>query len=212
MASTIMHLCIAKRVNEALLLDEQVLLLGAIAPDMNKFVNLKRNDSHFTEYILGEETVNITKFLNKYHDQISNPFEMGYLIHLLTDKYWLKNIIYKKFTPTNIKKLEDSIEKDIYDNYSSLNIPLIKKYGIDLNVFNNIKLPDTKIKEIPINKLPIFIEKIGLFITESKQNKTRIFSFLEIDKFIFECSKQIIKDLQKINSKYRGDIFDKTDF
>ena len=48
MASAIIHICVAKRVNAILKMPENLLCLGAIAPDINKQIGKdKKNESFF---------------------------------------------------------------------------------------------------------------------------------------------------------------------
>lgn len=48
MALAIIHICVAKRVNEILKMPENLLCLGAIAPDINKQIGKdKKNESFF---------------------------------------------------------------------------------------------------------------------------------------------------------------------
>ena len=77
MASAIIHMCVAKRINEALKLDENALFLGSIAPDISKHVNISKSTSHF---ITDDGDIpDINLFLDKYKMKLSNPFEPIYI-------------------------------------------------------------------------------------------------------------------------------------
>ncbi|MGN1338168.1 MAG: hypothetical protein ACI4WW_06815 [Candidatus Coprovivens sp.] len=204
MASAVIHLCVAKEVNKYLKMDETILLLGSIAPDISKQVGETKEISHFLNPALDDDIPMIDKFLSKYKDLLTNPFEMGYFIHLLTDKYWFRDYIteyvekYAKDKTT--KKLTSAALKNlIYNDYTNINIDIIDKYELPLDLFSNeFELPTSKITEIPMDKLNILIDKMGIIIEESKEEKTFIFDTSDIEIFIQNTVKYIIKDIQML--------------
>ena len=104
MASAIIHLCVAKEVNKYLKMDENELFLGAIAPDISKQIGETKEISHFLDHTNEDDIPNIDRFLSKYKSELNKPFEMGYFIHLLTDKYWFRFINILKNTQKIITK------------------------------------------------------------------------------------------------------------
>ncbi len=204
MASAVIHLCVAKEVNKFLGMDEKLLFLGTIAPDISKEIGQSKEISHFLDHFNEDDIPNIDRFLQKYESELSNPFEMGYFIHLLTDKYWFRDYVYKYIEryalETGKKDLTYSALKQlIYDDYTNINIDLIDKYGLALDLFyEEFKYPTSKITEIPMDKLPIIVEKMGMIIQESKEEKTFLFDTYDIVKFIDETVKYIIKDIQML--------------
>lgn len=207
MASAIIHLCVAKEVNKYLKMDENHLLLGAIAPDISKQIGETKEISHFLDHTNEDDIPNIDRFLQKYRSELENPFDMGYFIHLLTDKYWFRDYVYQyieRYTKNATKKkvTYTAIRDLIYNDYTNINIDLIDKYMLPLDIFcNEIELPTSKIKEIPVDKLPILIEKMGLIIKDSKEEKTFLFDTRDIEVFITNTVKYIIKDVQMLNIK-----------
>lgn len=204
MASAIIHLCIAKEVNKVLGMDEKLLFLGTIAPDLSKEIGQSKEISHFLDHSNEDDIPNIDRFLNKYEEELRNPFEMGYFIHLLTDKYWFRDYVYKYIERYSIESgrkdlTYSALKQLIYDDYTNINIDLIDKYGLSLELFyDKINYPTSKITEIPMDKLPIIVEKMGLIIEESKEEKTFIFDTYDIVKFIDETAKYIIRDVQML--------------
>lgn len=202
MASAIIHLCIAKEVNKYLKMDEKMLLLGSIAPDLAKQIHQTKEISHFLDHSNEDSMPNIDRFLTKYKEELIHPFEMGYFIHLLSDKYWFRDYVYhyiERYTNKESKRgITYTALKDlIYNDYTNININLIDSYELSLDLFfNEMEIPSSKIKEIPVDKLPILIEKMGLIIQESKQEKTFIFDTSEIKEYINNTVKYIIKDIQ----------------
>ena len=207
MASAVIHLCIAKEVNKILGMDEKLLFLGTIAPDLSKEIGQSKEISHFLDHSNENNIPNIARFLNKYSDELDKPFEMGYFIHLLTDKYWYRDYIYEyveRYATENEKKdiTYSALKQLIYNDYTNINIDLIDKYGLSLELFyEEFKYPTSKITEIPMDKLPIIVEKMGLVIEESKEEKTFVFDTYDIVKFIDETIKYIIKDIQLLDIK-----------
>ena len=204
MASAVIHLCIAKEVNKYLNMDEKYLLLGSIAPDISKQIGQTKEISHFLDHTNEDDVPNIDRFLAKYKDELTNPFEMGYFIHLLSDKYWFRDYIYQyieRFTKDNTKKkvTYTAIRDVIYNDYTNINIDLIDKYELSMDMLaNRFELPTSKITEIPVNELNILIDKMGIIIEESKQEKTFIFDTKDIEVFIENTVKYIIKDIQML--------------
>ena len=205
MASAVIHLCVAKEVNKYLNVDEKLLLLGSIAPDISKQIGETKEISHFLDHTNEDDIPNIDRFLQKYRDELDKPFELGYFIHLLTDKYWFRDYVYKyieRYTRNRDKqKLTYTALKDvIYNDYTNINIDLIDKYNLGLDLFENeFEYPKSKIKEIPIDKLPIIVEKMGIIIQNSTQEKTFVFDVRDIEIFVANTTKYIIKDLQMLN-------------
>ena len=207
MASAVIHLCVAKEINKYLKMDENYLLLGSIAPDISKQIGETKEISHFLDHTNEDDIPNIDRFLSKYKNELNNPFEMGYFIHLLTDKYWFRDYVYKfieRYTQDQVKKkiTYTAIKDLIYNDYTNLNITLIDNHSLNLDLFfNEIQLPESKIMEIPVDKLDILIEKMGIIIEESKEEKTFIFDSTDIEEFIKNTVKYIIRDIQMLDIK-----------
>lgn len=49
MASGLIHICVAKEINKYLKRNEQQILLGSIAPDIAKLINISRDKTHFID-------------------------------------------------------------------------------------------------------------------------------------------------------------------
>ena len=208
MASAVIHLCIAKKVNNYLKIDENMLYLGAIAPDLAKQIGLTKRKSHFLDDEHLEDSIpNVDRFVAKYYYELNKPFEMGYLIHLLTDYYWFKyyiNNFVKRYNHSDLDKI--SLKSLIYDDYTSLNQELIDSYMLNLDIFmNKIDYPTSKISEIPMDKLYIVVEKMGQIIMNAKVKKKILFDKTDIIDFIENISNKIIEDLKnyKLIKEYK---------
>ena len=207
MASAIIHLCIAKEVNKYLKMNDYDLMVGSIAPDISKEIGETKEISHFLDHSSEDDIPNINRFLDKYRNDLHNPFTMGYFIHLLTDKYWFRDYIYQyieRYTRENVKKkvTYTAIRDLIYNDYTNINTDLIDKYELPLDIFyEEYHEPKTTIKEIPIDKLDVLIDKMGLIIEETKKEKNFIFNMNDIEVFITNSVKYIIKDIQLLGIK-----------
>ena len=205
MASSVIHMCVAKEINKYLNRNEKEILIGSIAPDISKQINEDKIKSHFLDK--NDNIPNLEKFLLKYKHNLNNDFVMGYYIHLYTDYLW-----FKYFFPSFVKKdfiytldgnklflSSEDKTKYIYNDYTNLNIKLLDEYNLDLSIFYEDK-PDfiNIIQEIPTDKIQIIIDKAGLIIKNSKEYKQFVFDLEEINKFIKFSVDVIIKDIEKI--------------
>ena len=92
MPSAIIHASVAKKINKVLKLDEELFILGNIAPDCWR--NGKNFGSRALSHFLPDNAVDedYHLFYNKYKNNLNDPFVIGYLIHLMTDFYWRHNV------------------------------------------------------------------------------------------------------------------------
>lgn len=205
MASAIIHLCVAKKVNEILKMDEKMLSLGAIAPDISKIIGESKNKSHFLDQDPEYSIPNDKRFYKKYQTELTKPFEMGYFIHLLTDKYWFRDYINRYIDEYTTEKYIPSLSYTamkslIYNDYTRLNSDLVSAHNLDLYLFaNEITYPKSKITEIPIDKLPLVVEKMGLIIKNMDTQKPLMLNLNRINEFIDECTANILIDLKNYN-------------
>ena len=202
MASAVIHLCVAKKIHNYLQNDERLFSLGAIAPDIAKQVGESKNKSHFLNKNGSEDSLpHYERFIKKYKKDLDKPFELGYLVHLMTDFYWFQDYI-----PKMIKDYTDdkdarytALKNIIYNDYTSLNQDLIDAYMIDLYYFQNeIKYPKSKIDEIPMDKINLLVDKMGLMIKNMNRKKLLIMDEKEIFAFIETTSNKIIDDLIRL--------------
>lgn len=205
MASAVIHIAVAKEINKDLKMNEKELFLGTIAPDISKQLGESKVKSHF---LLNDKTdlPIFDKFLDKYKNNLNNPFIMGYYIHLFTDYLWFKYFIpeitnssdyIKVLSGNKIKCTKEEIEKLIYNDYTNLNISLIEEYDLDLSLFyEDIEIPNIKFDEIPLNKLQVIVDQMGIIIENSKKEYTYSFNIDNVKQFIELCKKIISNDIE----------------
>lgn len=204
MASSVIHMCIAKKINQKLKFPENMLLLGSIAPDLSKHIGQTKEKSHF---LTEDNHIDIDKFLKKYQSQLTDPFLMGYFIHLYTDllwdKYFVSEIIEKNtihlLNGETIEKNPETYKKLIYQDYTNLNIQLIDYYQLDLSLFyEEAVIPKIQMDEIPVEKLSLLINHTGIIIENTKEKKSYTFNLDNIKSFIELCSKLIISVIEEV--------------
>ena len=91
MPTPMLHVAIAKKVNEKLLLEKDLLYIGCL---MTNWTNVEYHVSHFKSEDEGIEGLSKPDmFVEKYESKLDDPLVLGYLIHLLTDRFWNKYMV-----------------------------------------------------------------------------------------------------------------------
>lgn len=129
------HLCVGKRVAEKLNINQCMeYYIGVVSADSWRNSSSTKLGTHFLDSI---DSINYHYdfFYKKYSSYMNNEFVIGYLIHLITDKYWYSN----SFVTSNIYE-------DEYDALKRLCSNLIERYSIP-----KLFLPDNLVN--PISEL-----------------------------------------------------------
>lgn len=205
MASAIIHLAVAKVLEPYLnIKNRKDYYLGSIAPDIAKQIGRTKQESHFL-YDEKEDVPNIKMFTNKYKEFYKKDFDLGYYIHLFTDKLWFDKFLSTLVQSNSIRLIDGTIvnippeelQQLIYSDYTNLNIKVIEEYNMDLSLFyEEFQIPNTEITEIPIEKLNILIDKMGVIIENSKQEKNYLFDIYLIKEFIEEAKTRILQEIK----------------
>ena len=211
MASAIIHLAVAKVLRPYLdIKNEKDYYLGAIAPDIAKQIGRTKQESHFL-YNEKEDVPNIKMFTDKYPDFYKKDFDLGYYIHLFTDKIWFDKFLRTLIQSDSLRLIDgtimrctgDELTKLIYSDYTNLNIKVIEEYDMDLSLFyEDFQIPDTEITEIPKEKLNILLEKMSIIIENSKEEKNYIFDIYLIKEFIEETKIRILQELKNYEQQH----------
>lgn len=207
MASSIIHICVAKEINKIIKRNSDNLYIGTIAPDISKLVGLPKRQSHFVSDL--EETENLpdlNKFLIRYKDNLNDDFVLGYYIHLYTDYLWFKYFLTEIMDKNFVTKLDGTTVNVkgsmqiyyIYNDYTNMNEQLLDLYNLDCKIFYN-ELPkfNNIIKEIPMDKINLIVNEVGLILEKTKQKKDLIFNIDQVQKFIETSTKIILSDLKE---------------
>lgn len=208
MASSVIHMAVANEINRVIKRNNDRLLIGSIAPDIWKNIGESKVKSHF----LDDESTsipNIDKFLSKYKNNLDDDFVLGYFIHLYTDYLWFKyflpeiynrdNNMITKIDGTIVKCNEDMFNEYIYNDYTNLNIRLLEEYNMDLSIFfNDIPHLDNIIDEIPMDNISIIVDKVGIIIQNTKEQKELIFDIKNIKTFVNLSVELILAKLKEL--------------
>lgn len=206
MASAMIHIAVAKLLeNELNIKNKKDYYLGSIAPDISKQIGLEKYISHFAS-ISNEDIPIMENFTKKYPHFKKNDFDLGYYIHLYTDKLWYEDFKEKIICNESIRLLDgtiinlplDEIKKLVYQDYTNLNVQLIDEYGLELSLFyEDFKEPKTNIKEIPVDKLNTLVEQMGIILINSYSSKEHLFDLELVKDFIKTCHDKILNELKK---------------
>ena len=206
MASAIIHLAVAKTLKKYLDIESsRDYYLGTIAPDIAKQIGENKRRSHFLVNSR-DDIPNIELFIEKYPNFKKTSFDLGYFIHLYTDKIWFSRFLPTIVAGNSLKLLDGTVinttpeEKQdlLYQDYTNLNVKLLDEYNMDLSLFyEDFIPPKTTIDEIPIEKLNILIDKMGLIIENSKESKPYSFDTYLILDFIDKACQEILEILAK---------------
>lgn len=205
MASAVIHLAVAKVLEPYLkITNKKDYYLGSIAPDIAKQIGESKQKSHFL-YNERKDVPNMKMFTDKYPNFYKNDFDLGYYIHLFTDKLWFDKFLNSLVQSNSIKLMDGTILNTtpeglrdiIYTDYTNLNIKIIEEYNMDLSLFyEEFQKPNTKIDEIPINKLNILINKMGVIIENSKREKNYVFDIYLVKQFIEDTKERILQEIK----------------
>ena len=69
MASSVIHMCVAKEINKYLNRDEKQILIGTIAPDISKIINESKEKSHFLNDITNDILILADIIYNSIRDK-----------------------------------------------------------------------------------------------------------------------------------------------
>lgn len=205
MASSVIHLAVAKELEKHFNIKNKYdYYLGSIAPDLSKQIGRTKKESHFL-FDTREDVPNINKFTEKYKYFYKDDFDLGYYIHLYTDKIWFDDFInsltyrssVRLLDGTIIKATEKEITNMIYQDYTNMNIQIIDLYNLDLSLFyEDFIKPLSCLDEIPLDKLNILIDKMGIIIENSKEEKNYIFDLTGVNEFIEKSVQVILTELK----------------
>lgn len=209
MPSHKIHLVIANEVNKKLKLDNDSVMLGSVMPDLS--IMKDHEISHYqVQGNYEDELANPDKFINEYKKELDNPIMIGYLIHILTDRfyndYFFQNhcLFDEKNKPIKVKLRNKKIKYPIkkykqsdfgkYDNY------LLKKHLVPK--FNDIKCV-SNVKDLSVSKFDK--EALISYITNANAEVDnprlyniksslfyKVFNKKELDKMLNECCNYII--------------------
>jgi len=182
MPSIASHFVVAKLVSKYLHISSDEFYKGNILPDI-----IDRENSHLKVQGAYYDVPNIKYFYNNLNFQ--NDLELGYLCHLMLDKYFLE-----EYLPLNIKNYQEVdpfLSKKMYNDYTKINYLLVKEFDLDVDYINRIMYD---INNVDVKKVKSNLDNIN------NKNCSYELECLELDKYILflkEVSIKITKTLKE---------------
>lgn len=218
MPSHKIHMAISKKVNNVLKLDLDSVMLGSIMPDV--CIGRNHTVSHYQNGKLGVDgTANPDLFIKKHKKDLNNPVMMGYLIHILTDKFYntyafTKWFIYDKdgndaglhfkhkdkLLPPEKVKYYKQREFGLYDKWL-LNHGYVPKFS-DYKCVDNVV--DLEVAKYDKNSLKDYIKEANNDIYKLNVfSKLRLYNFKltskkELDRQFYLCIDYILEYIKNI--------------
>ena len=210
-------------------------LAGAIAPDSaragsGKDVNQK-NISHFltktgirdmnAKFSIESEIPEINIFIDKYKERLSDPFILGYLVHLITDSYWFSEfLIY--FVNERVKEIKESAndlseitmgeafnwyKENVFNMFNYHDKILSAKLDMKLiNELANFDVADCPVDEVDKDDLKNLLKNLPQkYFEEFDTPESDLISISQIEEF-FKVSTQIAHNLIKTPHNDRRNI------
>lgn len=225
MANTIAHLAVARQVlqdTDLRITCEEAYYLGAVAPDTisskenavredKKLVHLRQGIAD-TDWLLPEYMElfdeRITEFIRTYilseKEQAQRDFALGYLVHLLTDKWnhkTIRQIVLKAAQAKGISERDRLFYYMMLNDLGALDQYILKQDKEIQVLFEHIC---TKPVQYALSGMieKAYIEKSILFwknqyLPEVQTLHTEVLTSEDIDYFIRISTKEIVKELQE---------------
>lgn len=177
MPSICAHMVVATEVSKKLNINSDDFIRGNLLPDI-----IAIEDSHHKIKNGVYLVPNISYFLNTL--DLSKDLNIGYLTHLLLDKYYLEDYLAKLYYNKNI-----FLDSKIYNDYNYLNYRLIKKFKLNIKYLEKILFKyNCNIDE---EKLKYNLE----CLRQKKDGTTKYLDFYSFSKFLYDISDTISKEL-----------------
>lgn len=181
MPSIAAHMVCAKLISNKLNINDSRFIKGNLLPDI---IDIK--DSHHKIKGKYYYIPDINYFLDNLN--LNSNLYLGYLSHLLLDKYFLENYIYDRVNGEDV-----FFNHVIYKEYDIINYKLLRKFNIDVLYLNSIlKDYDVSIDREKYNKN---IKCLNL------ENIDGVLKYLDVDdfsKFLIEASNNIAEYLKEV--------------
>src|SRR5690606_9803748 len=136
----------------------------------------------------GKTRIYYDRFLDKYRDDILDPFLLGYYCHLISDQVWLDKIYfpYIKFLPPDEKKLA---QQQNYRDFGRLNGRLFREFKVQFED-NLLKEPIVNIDEIDVSSIPqLLLEVRKDARTGLNNDPLELLKMEDIYSFVHEATK-----------------------
>ena len=207
MPTQMMHIAIAKKVNEKLDLEKNLLYVGCL---ITNWTNVEYHISHFKKEHEGIEGLsNPDLFYDKYQQLLNNPIVLGYLIHILTDRFWNKYMLNNVYlynednqvvgVKTRKKKELTMPEESIYElkakTYNKYDNYLLGQNLVDKIKEKNFELPNLEEIKITTEELDKKIDEYNKLVDDSK--KKRLLTGMKTNKHSLLNQKEYENNIER---------------
>ncbi len=180
------HLCVGKRVADKLNINKSMeYYIGVVSADSWRNSSSTKIGTHFLDDV-NSVNYHYDDFYKKYFKYIDNEFVIGYLIHLITDKYWYSNnYITSNILEDEYVDLKRACSMLISDyNIPKLYLPLnlynpiveLDSSGIihTIDYLNNVNYVDGNTDKFNIDELKFYIEKTSDYVVSEIERLNKI--------------------------------------
>lgn len=193
MPSHKIHIKISQDINEKLKLDNDSIMLGSVLPDLT--ITKDHGLSHF-QYIdeYPYNLANADEFIKKYPN-MKDDVSMGYIIHLLTDRFY-NDWYYKNYKLKGINTTKE-FKHYLFNSYDKY---IVKHFKLDK--FNNLdviyKIPSYADLEFDKDYLKEYIIKFNTEIDNIEIDNNYIIDNLDLLSQLYnDCLSFILKFLNE---------------
>lgn len=189
--------------------------LGCLLPDTRK--KREKVTSHFwNPKHMDRQAIapDMERFLNKYEDCLYGPLMLGYRTHLLLDylyvnEFWKRVLafqdadgnpkemaseiqyVFLKNTGERVEKKLFFSEEYFYGDYSRMNAPLRKKYGIMPPVYDQeMDCPVAEVKKEDLKQLLVELEGILQRENQAAEESLRVFRQDQLEDFLRQAAEE----------------------
>ena len=184
MPSIAAHMVCAKLVASELKINDPEFIKGNLLPDIIDIKNSHKKIKGKYYYI-----PDIDYFINTL--DLRDNLYLGYLSHLLLDKYFLENYIYDVVCGEEV-----FLSRIMYKEYDIINYKLLRKFNTNVDYLNSI----LKDFNVPVDEKKYNTNIISLNSVDTSNN----LSYLNLEnfsKFLIETAKLIAKNLKEVKKR-----------
>ena len=210
MPTPMLHIAIAKKVNEKLALESDLLYIGCL---MTNWTKVEYHVSHFKSEDEGIEGLSKPDmFVEKYGNLLDDTIVLGYLIHLLTDRFWNKymvNNVYLYNNDQQVVGVKTKRKKELNMSQESIHVLKAKTYAQYDHYLMSNNMVDTikeKVLELPgVDEIKITREELDKKIDEYNKEvkdfkKNRGFLNLTNNRYSLINQKEFEQTLERCAS------------
>lgn len=204
MASSLMHLAIAKRlISDGIVQDNLRFQLGVILPDAMRPDQVNHADSHYKATVCDgtKKMIDFTRFRSEFQAEVDrDDLYLGYYTHLVQDA------IFRKFLYSDhgyCVTCREDVEV-LHRDYHLLNTYVVSEYHLE----NEIKVPEAFEDKRISHKFPFrlesHLEQIKSDFIPEKGGKIQFVTEAMVDEYIETCYQICKQELEQVRAGHTG--------